>query len=118
TQKIELKEGKAKHFKFLIIQGASHSMDFGVYRHELAEAAGDGWLTYIPTVSRPWLDSDWQGETGRVEDVVRKYADQFGFNHTNSVAYSCGNPQMIQTVKSILDRAAFPKEHIKEEKYF
>src|SRR5438093_1609797 len=76
TQKIELEQGKKtdsehgkmKPHQFVMIQGASHSFDFGVYRDELTEIARDGWLTYIPTVSRPWDDLDWLGETGRVED--------------------------------------------------
>ena len=73
---------------------------------------------YIPTISRPWEEPNWLGETGRVEDVLRKHADRLGFNHTNSVAYACGHPQMVENVKGILARARFLKDHIREEEYF
>ena len=36
------------------------------------------WLKYIPTVSRPWDDQKWTGEVGRVDDLIRKYADMWG----------------------------------------
>ena len=49
---------------------------------------------------------------------MRKYADQLGFDHRNSVAYACGHPQMVANVKAILERARFSRDHIKEENYF
>jgi ferredoxin--NADP+ reductase len=119
TQRFDLKRGKhTHHYHFLLIHGASHTLELGIYKDELTEIARDGWLTYIPTISRPWEDTDWKGETGRVDDLIRKYADQLGFNHTNSVGYACGHPTMIENVKGILARAHYPKEHIKDEKYF
>jgi ferredoxin--NADP+ reductase len=49
---------------------------------------------------------------------MRKHADRLGFDHTNSVAYACGHPQMVANVKEILGRARFHKDQIKEEKFF
>ena len=118
TQRINRKRGAATNHRFLVIHGASQSADFGPYRRELEELSREEWLTYIPTVSRPWGEPNWKGETGRVEDVVRKHADQLGFDHTNSIAYACGHPQMVANVKAILVRARFQKDQIKEEKYF
>lgn len=120
TQLIEIKQGKAKGepHEMAIIHGASRSWEFGVYLDELNELAREGWLSYVPTVSRPWEDPEWKGEVGRVEDVLRKYADQAGFDGTNAVGYSCGHPDMIEKVKGIMSRTRFPKERIKEEKYF
>lgn len=118
TQQIDRERGAAINDRFLVIQGASQSADFGPYRRELEELSHGGWFTYIPTVSRPWAEPSWKGETGRIEDVLRKHADQFGFDHTNSVAYACGHPQMVANVKAILARARFRKDQIKEEKYF
>jgi len=118
SQRIDLQRDGCKAHEFLIVQGASRSWEFGVYKDELLEIARDGWLTYIPTVSRPWEDPAWTGETGRVEDVLRKYADMHEFNHQSAVGYACGHPEMIEHAKSILQRARFPKERIKEEKYF
>ncbi|HEX7333038.1 MAG TPA: ferredoxin--NADP reductase [Pyrinomonadaceae bacterium] len=118
TQQIERVRGAATNHRFLVIQGASRSVDFGLYRRELEELSRGGWLTYIPTVSRPWAEPSWKGETGRIEDVLRKHADLLGFDHTDSVAYACGHPQMVANVKAMLARARFRKDQIKEEKYF
>ena len=105
--------------EFLILHGASRSAEMGVYVQQLRELAQQyEWLHYIPTVSRPWEDAEWSGETGRVDDLVRKYADTLGFAAGSAAGYACGNPQMIETVKGILARATFPKQHIHEEKYF
>ena len=118
TVRMDLERGKSEPHRFVIIHGASRSAEFGIYRDELTELSREGWLTYIPTVSRPWEDPEWKGETGRVEDVLRKYSDQLGFNHTNAVGYACGHPQMIENVKAIFARAGFPKERVREEKFF
>jgi ferredoxin--NADP+ reductase len=117
-QKEELKQGKAVPHRFAIVLGGSRSWEWGIYHNELKEFEKEGWVHYTPTVSRPWDDREWRGETGRVEDVFRKYADQFEFNHTNAVGYACGHPQMIENVRGILTRSLFPKERIRDEKFF
>lgn len=104
--------------QFLVIHGASRSADFGPYSVELQELSTKGWLTYVPTISRPWEEPNWKGETGRVEDVVRKHADRLAFDRTNSVAYLCGHPQMVSNVENILGRAQFQESHIRREQYF
>jgi ferredoxin--NADP+ reductase len=110
--------GNNERDHFLIIHGASRSTDFGPYRNELEELSSNGWLKFVPTISRPWNEPNWVGEIGRVEDIVRKYADQSGFNNANSVAYVCGHPQMVENVRSILTRARYLKHQIREEQYF
>ena len=118
AQRVDLKDGKSNPHQFAIIAGASRSWELGVYKDELTEIARDSWLNFVLTVSRPWEDTDWKGETGRAEDVLRKCANQFGFDYTNAIGYACGHPQMIENTQGILERARFPKEHIKEEKFF
>jgi len=118
TQQIDRERGAASNHQFVVIHGTSHSADFGPSLSELEELSRAGWLRYIPTVSRPWAEPNWKGETGRVEDIVRKHADQLGFDHSNSVAYACGHPQMIANVKDILERARFLKDQLREEEYF
>jgi len=104
--------------KLYVIEGASRSWEFG-YEPELARIAAEvPWLTYVPTVSRPWEDPRWTGETGRVDDLIRKYSDQWGLNPGNTTAYLCGNPDMIEHGKDILKRCRFPKENLKEEVYW
>ncbi len=104
--------------RLFLIQGASRSSEFG-YRDEIEQLARDlPWLTYVPTVSRPWDDPDWTGETGRVDDVIRKYVDQWCLDPARAVAHLCGHPSMIEHGKAILARAGWPKSRLKEESYF
>ncbi len=119
TQKIEQERGEPSPHQLLTIVGASRSWELGYYMDELNElAAQEEWFSFVPTVSRPWEDPGWEGESGRAEDVIRKYGDAQGFEHTNSVVYACGHPQMIENAKAIWARARFPEERIKEEKFF
>jgi ferredoxin/flavodoxin---NADP+ reductase len=113
------KEGKfGGEHKLFLLNGASRSREFG-YREELQEVAREvPWLQYVPTVSRPWEDEQWQGERGRVDDVLRKYADTWGLDASNSVAYLCGHPEMIERGKGMLKRIGFTKEILKEEIYW
>lgn len=118
SQQIERARGAKVEHRFLVIHGASRSADFGPYRAELESLSRSGWCSYLPTISRPWEEPDWKGETGRIEDVLRKHADRLGFHSTNTVAYACGHPGMVESVKGLLARARFPKEQFREEEYF
>jgi len=113
------KDGKfGGEHKLFLLNGASRSWEFG-YCEELQKFARElPWLQYVPTVSRPWDDERWKGETGRVDDVLRKYADMWGLDAGNSVAYLCGHPEMIERGKGILKRIGFTKEILKEEVYW
>ena len=113
------KEGKfSGEQKLFLLNGASRSWEFG-YLDELSKFAEEvPWLKYIPTVSRPWDDQKWTGEIGRVDDLIRKYADMWGLNGANSVGYFCGHPQMIEHAKGMLQRIGFAKEFLKEEIYW
>jgi ferredoxin--NADP+ reductase len=116
------KQWKEGHFagdhKLFLLNGASRSWEFG-YCQELQRFADEvPWLKYVPTVSRPWDDDKWSGETGRVDDLVRKYTDLWGLNGANSVGYICGHPMMIANSMGILKRIGFTKETLKEEVYW
>lgn len=105
--------------RLFILHGGSRSWELGTYREELSRLAQEtDWLTYVPTVSRPWEDPDWTGERGRVEDVLRKHLDAHGFPLADTAAYTCGHPQMIENAQGILERAGLPEDAIHEEKYF
>jgi ferredoxin--NADP+ reductase len=104
--------------RLYVIQGASRSWEFG-YREELERIAGEvPWLKYIPTISRPWEDAAWKGETGRVEDLIRKYTDLWSLDAADTTGYLCGHPQMIDLGRGILARRGFAKQSIKEEVYW
>ncbi len=102
--------------RFTLIHAASVSAELGTYRYELEAMASEGWFTYVPTVSRPAQDQTWRGEVGRVEDLLRKYLDAWGYQ--DATCYVCGHPEMVKNAKAILQRAGLPKERVKEESYF
>jgi len=105
-----------KH-KLYCLQGASRSWEFG-YREELERYASETpWFQYEPTVSRPWEDSSWRGETGRADDLIRKYQAHWGLRPEETAAYLCGHPSMVENVRGILQRAGW-KESIFEESYY
>lgn len=107
----------AEHRVFCL-QGASRSFEYG-YREELDHLASAApWFKYLPTVSRPWEDAQWTGETGRVDDVLRKYIQIWGLRSDDTTAYLCGHPKMIENSRGILLRAGWKKEAIREEAYF
>ena len=101
-----------------MINGASREWEFG-YRQEMERLAAEvPWLTYVPTISRPWEDAGWHGETGRVEDLIRKYGDEWELTGENTTGYLCGHPQMIELGMGILKRRGFPNASLKQEVYW
>jgi len=113
------KEGRfAGDHRLFLLNGASRSWEFG-YREELEKYAKEApWFTYVSTVSRPWEDEEWKGEVGRVDDLIRKYADLWECTGENSVGYLCGHPEMVEHAKGIMKRIGFQKENLKEEIYW
>jgi ferredoxin/flavodoxin---NADP+ reductase len=105
--------------KLYLLNGASRPWEFG-YKEELSRFADElPWFQYVATVSRPWDHQEWSGEIGRADDVLRKYADQWGIDASNAVAYLCGHPEMIEHSKAILKRRGFTdRSSIKEEVYW
>jgi ferredoxin--NADP+ reductase len=114
------KEGRfdGSHQLYLL-NGASRPWEFG-YKEELIRFAAElPWFKYVPTVSRPWDHDDWPGEIGRADDVLRKYADHWKLDPTNTTAYLCGHPDMIANSKAILKRRGFvDRKAVKEEIYW
>jgi ferredoxin--NADP+ reductase len=112
------KQGNMPAVELYILHGASRSWEFG-YREELERYAAEvPWLRYVPTVSRPWEDPEWKGETGRVDELIRKYADQWGCAPGETSGYLCGHPQMIESGMGILKRHGFPKDALQQEVYW
>jgi ferredoxin--NADP+ reductase len=104
--------------KLYCIQGGSRSWEFG-YREELERVAAEvPWLKYVATISRPWEDATWRGETGRVDELVRKYTAEWGLKPEETTGYLCGHPSMIENARGILQRAGWQKDSTFEEVYF
>jgi ferredoxin/flavodoxin---NADP+ reductase len=104
--------------RLFCLQGASRSWEFG-YREELEKYAAEApWFHYVAMVSRPWEDPDWKGETGRVDDLLRKYASDWGLQPEETTGYLCGHPTMVENSRGILQRAGWKKDAVLEEVYF
>ena len=104
--------------RLFCIHAASQAHEFG-YRDELERVAGEApWLKYVPAVSRPWEDQSWNGETGRVDDLIRKYVDVWNLKPEETTAYLCGHPEMVENGRGILLRAGWKKDAIEDEAYF
>lgn len=68
---------------------------------------------FIPTLSRITEEHNWTGEKGRVNNALEKYIN----DGENKEAYLCGNPPMIDTVVSVLQKIGIPEEHIYFDKF-
>ncbi len=104
--------------RILLIDAGSKAHEFGFYDEvqQLQKQLPN--FQAVFSVSRPWDNPGWTGETGRAEELVRKYADQNGFTAGTTTAYLCGHPQMIENTKGILRRAGFDKKFVHEEIYW
>ena len=110
--------GMPGEHQLFCLQGASLPTEFG-YREELERYASEvPWLKYVPTVSRPWEDPTWSGETGRVDDLIRKYTDLWELKPAETTVYLCGHPTMIENGRGILKRAGWKKDAMFDEVYF
>ena len=104
--------------RLFIMEGASRSWELG-YSEEMEKVAREvPWLVYVPTVSRPWEDQKWKGETGRVDDLVRKYSDLWNLHPDGTKVYLCGHPNMIENARGIVRRRGWQEEAIQAEAYF
>ena len=107
--------------KAVFLNGVSYARDLG-YRDlvEGWEASGEYPVRYIPTVSRPNdpANTDWTGRTGRVETIVAPIFDELGLSPTDTVAYLCGNPDMIIAAEQTLLGIGMPEEAVKKELYW
>jgi ferredoxin/flavodoxin---NADP+ reductase len=114
-----LREGAPR--KAVFLNGVSYQRDLG-YRELLQswERSGEYPVTFIPTVSRPDAaeNAGWTGRTGRVESIVAPVADELGLTPENTIAYICGNPDMILSAEQTLLDRGFPEAQVKKELYW
>jgi ferredoxin--NADP+ reductase len=100
-----------------LLLGASYEDEL-TYDSEIQKIADErpDLLKFVPTVSRPTEErnASWTGETGRVNNVVEKYIDEWNLSADDTLIYACGHPGMIEDVK---DRF-IPKSFSVEEERF
>ena len=114
-----LREGRPR--KAVFLNGVSYARDLG-YRELLEdwESSGEYPVTFVPTVSRPDApeNAGWSGRTGRVESIVGPVCDELGLTPDNTIAYICGNPDMILAAEETLLGRGFPEPQVKKELYW
>jgi ferredoxin-NADP reductase len=112
-------DGRPRPVVFL--NGVSHADELG-YRELVDdwEASGAYPVTYIPTVSRATdpRNADWMGRTGRVETILGPVLDELGLSAADSIAYICGNPDMILAAEATLLERGYPEEQVHKELYW
>lgn len=101
---------------FILLHGASHPHDLA-YKEDLEKALNLVRQRYFPTISRPQLHPDWQGDTGRVEtffdaekleDLERRLGLEPGhIAPERCVAYICGLQGTIANTLIALFRRGF-----------
>ena len=102
----------------VLIHGASYADEL-VHRER-----AEGWiasglsLDYRPTVSRPQehRNSDWFGRTGRADDQLRALLDERRLLRAGgSIAYLCGNPEMVLSCATLLRGSGFAAADVRVE---
>jgi len=105
----------------LFLNGVSYAHELG-YRDivEGWERTGEYPVRFVPTVSRPNdpANASWPGRTGRVETILAPVLDEMGLDASNSIAYICGNPDMILSAEETLLGRGYPPEQVKKELYW
>jgi len=105
----------------VLLNGVSHAHELG-YRELLEDwqASGTYPVTFVPTVSRPAdpLNASWMGRTGRVETILGPVLDELGLSPANSIAYICGNPDMIVSAEETLLGRGYPEDQVLKELYW
>ncbi len=105
----------------VFLNGVSYAHELG-YRSQVEEweRAGTYPVRYIPTVSRPNdpANAAWTGRTGRVEAILAPVLSELGLSPANSIAYICGNPDMILSAEQTLLERGYPEEQVHKELYW
>jgi ferredoxin--NADP+ reductase len=105
----------------VMLNGVSHAHELG-YRDLLEgwQASGEYPVTFVPTVSRPNdpLNASWMGRTGRVESILGPVLDELELTPDNSIAYICGNPDMIVSAEETLLGRGYPEDQVHKELYW
>ncbi|MBN2286515.1 MAG: 2Fe-2S iron-sulfur cluster binding domain-containing protein [Tissierellales bacterium] len=92
----------ARTRKDLFLIDELHSLEKTMYEFKL-----------VLVLSRPTPECNWNGEIGRVTDLVSKYI----LDANNKEAYLCGNPPMIDDLIPLLKDKGFIDENILYDKF-
>jgi propane monooxygenase reductase component len=70
-------------------------------------------FTYVPALSEPSDEDDWDGETGLITDVVKRHAENLSGAH----AYVCGPPPMVEAAVPLLAQLGVEEKRVYYDKF-
>ncbi len=70
-------------------------------------------FSYLPALSEPGPDDDWDGEVGLITDVVSR----FEVDLSGADAYVCGPPPMVEAALPLLERLGVAQKRIYYDKF-
>jgi ferredoxin--NADP+ reductase len=105
--------------RVVVVHGVSYQAELA-YRDRLETWSAGGRLDYVPSVSRPSdpRNAGWTGETGRAEAILAGVCDRISADPAETVAYLCGNPDMIEASIAVLGGRGFADGSIVRENYW
>jgi len=68
---------------------------------------------YVPALSEPTDEEEWDGEVGLITDVVKRHESDLRRAH----AYLCGPPPMVEAAMPLLAQLGVPEKHIYYDKF-
>ena len=82
----------------------------------MAGASGRGRARRLP--ARSIGEPGWAGRTGRIDDVLEAVWHEAGLSAANTVAYLCGNPEMVRTAARRLEDRGMAAEAVRSETFW
>ena len=70
-------------------------------------------FNFIPALSKPAPEDEWEGETGLITEVVDRYIG----DGSDMEGYLCGSPGMINACINVLNKKNIPEEKIFYDKF-
>ncbi len=68
---------------------------------------------YVPALSEPAADDDWDGEVGLITDVLKRHVNDLKGSH----AYVCGPPPMVEAAMPLLATLGVEEKRIYYDKF-
>ena len=99
--------------KTTVVFGARHKKDLFYVEEMEALKKRIPQLAVILTLSRPQQDEHWEGERGRVTQVLERIIQ----GGENKEGYLCGNPAMVESCEELLKKKGVPQELIFFDKF-
>ena len=70
-------------------------------------------FTFVPVLSRVTEADGWEGEQGRVTDLIKKYIP----DNDQIDVYLCGSPAMVDSSAQLLSKKGIPEAHVFYDKF-